>query len=201
MGGGGGSGSGGRGAMPKAVGGVWSWLQRPLSFYDDRWWKTSTMAAAVDYVKNYNQPDVVVELMCSGDGGNRCGSGNGCQKRRRRWDDNKTTTTTPRWQDDDDNEMTTTMTWQWQRRQQRQKQWQHDNNDEMTIDDEMAINDKTTKIGEMTINKETMTRRGRRQQDKDNETMESSPQRRHQPPTTAGSRSPTTGEKIEEGWA
>ena len=46
--------------------------------------KMSTMAAAMDYVTNYNQPDVVVEVMCSGDGGDRCEGGNKCWTIRRR---------------------------------------------------------------------------------------------------------------------
>ncbi len=71
----------------------------------------------------------------------------------------------------------------------------------MTTNDETAINDETTKIGEMSTNVETTMRRRRRQQDEDDEMIESGPQQRHRPPTTAGSESPETGEKIKEGWA
>ena len=41
-------------------------------------------AKAMDYVKNYNQPDVVTEVMCSGDGLDRCEGGDRCRMRRRR---------------------------------------------------------------------------------------------------------------------
>ena len=53
-------------------------------------------AEAMDYVKNCNQPDVVREVMCSGDGVERCESGNRCRMRRRRRDDDNRMMATPR---------------------------------------------------------------------------------------------------------
>jgi hypothetical protein len=149
MGGGGGSGSRGWGAMPKAVGGIWGWLQKPLSFYADRRWKTLTMAAAVVYVKKLQSAwrgggvDVQRWWRQQMQGRQRMLE----EKKKARWqqdDDNNTKMTRWQWQkednddddnkddnEDEDNDNKRTMMrrqlmtrWQWMMRRQRSARWQ-----------------------------------------------------------------------------
>ena len=75
------------GLTPKASTILW---QHPMENVNDG------RAEAMDYVKNYNQPDVVTEVMCSGDGGDRCEGGDRCRMRRRRRDEDNRMMTTPR---------------------------------------------------------------------------------------------------------